>query len=306
MKNFFKKKKHYIEEDDEMTTYKIAVDIGGTSIKAAVIDNQTIIDYINIPTPNNVDELIIDSVFQLVEQFQSQFELSTLNVGISTAGVVDEITGEIIYAGPTIANYKGVNFKQVLKPLDAKVHIYNDVNAALLGELSLNNYQFENIFCLTLGTGIGGAFYSSKNDLYNGERSRANEIGYMLYRPFENTTYEQRASTSALKSQLDRHPKLNNMDVRTLFQKAEFGNRAAENLLNNWGYSIAEGIAQIQILYDPGLILIGGGISAQQERLLRYITPHVDSYLPPNYGFASIQTMNAMNNAALFGAVSKF
>ena len=45
-------------------------------------------------------------------------------------------------------------------------------------------------------------------------------------------------------------------------------------------YYVAEGIAQIQIIYDPGLILIGGGISSQGETLLKYIEPKIHHYLP--------------------------
>ncbi|MCG3082780.1 ROK family protein, partial [Pseudomonas aeruginosa] len=76
---------------------------------------------------------------------------------ISSAGVVDEQKGEIGYAGPTIPNYKGTNFKRLLKSLSPYVKVKNDVNAALLGELKLHQYQAERIFCMTLGTGIGRA-----------------------------------------------------------------------------------------------------------------------------------------------------
>lgn len=289
-----------------MIPYKIAIDIGGTSIKAAVVHEGQFLDYLTIPTPDNHNELISDCVFHIVEQFQSQFSINTLNVGISTAGVVNEKAGEIIYAGPTIPNYSGTNFKNILSSLGATVHVYNDVNAALLGELSLYDYEKDNIFCLTLGTGIGGAFYSKKRDLYSGDRYRANELGYLLYRPHEGTNFEQRASTSALKSQLTVHPKFKDVDVPSIFKYADCGDEQAQKLLNSWGQDVAEGIAQIQILYDPGIILIGGGISAQKDKLLEFILPHINSYLPQNYGHAEIQTMNTQNNAALFGAISKF
>ena len=100
-----------------MISYKIAVDVGGTSIKAAVINDHQIIDHLIIPTPDNQNELIIDCVIHLVEQFKVQYNLNKLNVGISTAGVVNEVNGEIVYAGPTIPNYSGTNFKNALAPL---------------------------------------------------------------------------------------------------------------------------------------------------------------------------------------------
>lgn len=307
MKNIFKTiKNHFKEGVTLMISYKIAVDVGGTSIKAAVINDHQIIDHLIIPTPDNQNELIIDCVIHLVEQFKVQYNLKELNVGISTAGVVNEVNGEIVYAGPTIPNYSGTNFKNVLSPLNAKVHVYNDVNAALLGELSQYNYDYDNIFCLTIGTGIGGAFYSKTGNLYSGERHRANEIGYLLYHPEEGTNFEQRASTTALKSQLSANLNFKNINVPFIFKYAHEGDQEAQKLLNRWGQSVAEGIAQIQIIYDPGLILIGGGISAQQDKLLSFIVPHITTYLPYNYGHAVIQTMQCQNDAALFGAVAKF
>ena len=51
--------------------------------------------------------------------------------------------------------------------LSSNITVYNDVDAALLGELSLHNYEENNIFCLTLGTGIGGAFYNKSMESIN-------------------------------------------------------------------------------------------------------------------------------------------
>ena len=84
--------------------------------------------------------------------------------------------------------------------LSDHITVHNDVDAALLGELVLHKYPESHIFCLTLGTGIGGAFYTQQHGLYTGARYHANEIGYLLYRSSDGLTYEQRASTSALKA----------------------------------------------------------------------------------------------------------
>ena len=287
---------------------RIAIDVGGTHIKGGIIDtNLTLKDKMKIETPNNIDAKITDAVFELVQRYIDKHHLSHPQIGISTAGVVDESAGRIVYTGPTIPNFNGTNFKALLAPFSKDVHVYNDVNAALLGELSLYEYDAKNIFCLTLGTGIGGAFYDQHSGLYNGARNRANEIGYLLYRSTDETTYELRGSVRALKQRMQAQHFEYGDDVIKLFELAiDEGDSKAHEILNAWSEDVADGIAQIQILYDPELILIGGGISSQGERLLRYITPKVAHYLPPEYGHARIQTMQTQNDAALYGAVAQF
>ncbi|PHK49659.1 ROK family protein [Staphylococcus edaphicus] len=290
-----------------MKDFKIAIDIGGTDIKAAVLDDKlNFVDYQKIATPNNINEFIVDKVYALVEHFQMKYNLYPLYVGISSAGIIDEQNGIVAYSGPTIPNFKGTHFPKLLAPLNAHVKVFNDVNAALLGELQHHPYSADNIFCLTLGTGIGGAFYNKHTQLYNGERNRANEIGYLLYKTSDQCTFEQRSSTNALKSLMKSKSFPYHNDVPMLFELAEQQDELALDILNQWSFNVAEGIAQIQIIYDPGLILIGGGISSQGQNLLNYIIPKIPFFLPPEYGHADIQTTQTKNHASLFGVVTQF
>ncbi len=299
MKMFFK-----INRNGVSKVYYIAIDIGGTQIKSAVIDKQlNMFDYQQIPTPDNKSELITDKVYEIVTGYMKQYQLIQPVIGISLAGVVDEQKGEIVYAGPTIPNYKGTNFKRLLKSLSPYVKVKNDVNAALLGELKLHQYQAERIFCMTLGTGIGGAYKNNQGHIDNGELHKANEVGYLLYRPTENTTFEQRAATSALKKRMIDGGFTRSTHVPVLFEAAEEGDDIAKQILNEWAEDVAEGIAQIQVMYDPGLILIGGGISEQGDNLIKYIEPKVAHYLPKDYVYAPIQTTKSKNDAALYGCL---
>ena len=163
-----------------MHPYKIAIDIGGTEIKAAVVDQSlNFIEYIKTPTPNNIDTFIEDKIYNIVMTFQKSYQMSPLYVGISSAGVIDEHRGIVEYAGPTIPNYVGTDFKCLLKPLYAQVNVFNDVNAALLGNW-FSMITAHKIFLLNTGYRNWGRFYNKYSQLYNGERNRANEIGYLL------------------------------------------------------------------------------------------------------------------------------
>ena len=117
--------------------YKIAIDIGGTNIKVAVInDDLEMIDYKKIKTPDNINVQIVDETYQLVAAFMKQYQLKNPFIGISSAGVVDSDLGQIIYTGPTIPNYDGTQFFEVFKDLSSDIAVYNDVDAALLGNLN--------------------------------------------------------------------------------------------------------------------------------------------------------------------------
>ena len=147
--------------------------------------------------------------------------------------------------------------------MSSNITVYNDVDAALLGELSLHNYEENNIFCLTLEQELAVHFIINLLESIK-VRHRANEIGYLLYRSSDDKTFEQRASTSALKDLMLLHHFKYDTNVPKLFELAEENDTVAINILEEWSHSVAEGIAQLQIIYDPELILIGGGISSQK------------------------------------------
>ncbi|EZT39700.1 ROK family protein, partial [Staphylococcus aureus] len=149
----------------------------------------------------------------------------------------------------------------------------------------------------------GGAYKNNQGHIDNGELHKANEVGYLLYRPTENTTFEQRAATSALKKRMIDGGFTRSTHVPVLFEAAEEGDDIAKQILNEWAEDVAEGIAQIQVMYDPGLILIGGGISEQGDNLIKYIEPKVAHYLPKDYVYAPIQTTKSKNDAALYGCL---
>src|SRR5699024_3865322 len=228
-----------------------------------------------------------------------------LGIGISTAGVVDSDTGEIIYAGPTIKNYRGTNFKaEIEADFQIPVHVHNDVNAALLGEQWQGAAKdHADVFCMTLGTGIGGAYF--RDQLVTGQSFKAGEIGYLLYDAETDTTYEQRASTSSLKQQAE-NTFGGPINVIQLFEKAKGNDRDANQVINKWASQIAEGLAQIIIILDPQIILIGGGVSKQGDFLLKKIEHQINKFLPENFNQTVLKCTALGNDAALYGAVANY
>ncbi|MCS4486026.1 ROK family protein [Staphylococcus americanisciuri] len=284
---------------------KIAFDIGGTYIKSAIVEQDgTLKDYQKVQTPVNEGDAIVNVIKLQLQQYIEKHDIQEVHVGISTAGAVDRDACRIAYANPNIRDYTGTDFAAHLAPYIDELRVYNDVDAALLGELTVMPKPVESLFCLTLGTGIGGSYYNSDLGLMTGARHRPNQIGNLLYDPLTKTNYEQRASTNGLKRFLTGKGYAYH-SIAEWFDLASKGDEHAKASLQQWGEEVARGIAEIQIIYDPAEIVIGGGVSAQGANLLQFIVPQVEKYLPEGYGHATIRTAQLQNHAALIGAVSE-
>src|SRR5699024_2996116 len=132
-----------------------------------------------VKTADNIDKKIVTQVKQIIHQAMKTEHIN--GIGISTAGIVDRPKGEIIYAGPTIPGYTGTALKRELSEASGlAVSVDNDVNAALLGEVWKGAGRGKNqLYCITLGTGIGGAYFN--NGIVDGYHLQGNSVGYMLY-----------------------------------------------------------------------------------------------------------------------------
>ncbi|MEC0238874.1 ROK family protein [Paenibacillus dokdonensis] len=283
----------------------IGIDVGGTEIKAAVFGpDAQIIYHQKVSTPAGEAHIRIpEAVIGIMDNLMSQYG-DICGVGISTAGVVDTRSGEIIFAGGTIPSYKGTNLKQLIQErYGISVTIANDVNAAARGEWWKGAARgSDHFFCMTLGTGIGGCMFSS-GQIVEGAHFRAGEIGHSLYDKSTGTTYEQRASMSVLMKRARQEIVGFTGDGIELFERARQGDKACGQLIGSWTEEIARGIAEMILYADPSIIVIGGGVSEQKQFLLDQINAHLAAYLPPGFSQTQLVTAELGNKAALYGAV---
>lgn len=282
----------------------LSIDIGGTYIKYAFMTEEgNLHGHLKIKTKENIDQALLKQVEAIVNGAISTYPIK--GVGISTAGIVNREKGEIIYAGPTIKNYKGTAIKAPLsRQFNLPVHVENDVNAALLGERWKGASSGQNnVFCITLGTGIGGAYYHDQ--LMDGFHHQANSVGYLLYDSMTKTNYESRASTAALKQRIitELGAEISTKDV---FERAKRGDIECLSVIESWAKEVAQGLAQIIIMIDPKCIIIGGGISAQGDFLIQLIQKQVPQFLPNDFLKTEIKVAQLFNDAALYGAVYPF
>jgi len=283
----------------------VSIDIGGTFIKYGVLDANHVFSFQSkIETKENIDDAIYHQVEVIITEQMQAYTIS--GIGISTAGIVDRNKGEIIYAGPTIPNYAGTAFKKRLtKRFHLPVYVENDVNAAMLGEVWKGAAKgADDVYCLTLGTGIGGAHYDNQQ-IIDGANLKADSIGYLLYDPETKLNFEARASTSALNQALKQELG-DTFHAEKAFELARSGDKDCYDTICKWAVEVAKGLAQIILIKDPAIILIGGGISRQGDYLLNLIKKQLNIFLPANFLNTELKIAQLYNDAALYGAVFPF
>ncbi len=283
-----------------MTKYYLSFDVGGTTIKYGLIDSElNIIESNSCPTLKNIDDHILKSLKKITEEMMEAYTL--LGIGVSTAGIVGK-NGEIQYAGPTIPGYIGTPIKKELEELSGlPVSVVNDVDAALLGErLAGGAKGSDNVYCIALGTGIGGAyFYEGK--LFSGAHAGANSIGYALYDKNTKTDYQKRAATLSLEAYLKRF----DTSVIDAFEKAKAGDERFKKIIEDWGDEVARGVAEIILLFDPELILLGGAVAKQGEYLVDLVERHLEEYVPKGLIQTQIKVSHLANKAQLLGGIAE-
>ncbi|SCY78647.1 ROK family protein [Alkaliphilus peptidifermentans] len=291
----------------------ICFDVGGTFIKYAIIDEAGTIHFKSKnPTPkSNCNETIPILMESLVREMSCHFHIN--GIGISTAGNVDPVKGEIIFASENIPGYTGAQLSKVLfDKLKLPCKVENDVNAAALGESWMGaGKHTSNFVCLTLGTGIGGAIIA-EGKLIKGIKNGSGEIGHMVI--VENGVpcgcggsgcYERYASTSALVDAYEKAAGIEtgSLDGKIVFNKVLAKDPVAINVYKTFIQHVVTGLVNLTYLLDPGLILIGGGISEAGNTFFEDLNREFSLRVMPSYkNHTHIKKAMLGNDAGLLGA----
>ncbi|QKY70772.1 ROK family protein [Lentibacillus sp. CBA3610] len=288
-----------------------AFDIGGTNIKYGVLNEKGDILY-KSKTATKASEggmAIIGQVKELAKCLQADYELS--GIAISTAGQINKQEGSVIYATESLPGYTGLNIKKELEmAFDLPVAVDNDVNCSALGEYWRGAAQgVDQFLCMTLGTGIGGAIIMDGR-VYNGAAYSAGEFGHMTLYPGGNPClcgdkgcYEQYASSRALEQRAQVYFK-RSISLLALFNNAKNGDQAAEMVIYKWIDDVALGIKSLVHIFNPPLIVIGGGVSEQGDYLLEKLQKSVNARIMPSFQRSlELKLAQNGNDANLQGAV---
>lgn len=286
----------------------VAIDIGGTAIKYGLTDAQG-----NFTAKKNRPTLaweeggagIVRKVVEIVRQYQAEMPIA--GVAIDTAGIVNPVTGEIVFAGETsFPGYSGTPLgKLVREACGVPCVVENDVNAAALGEYWQGAAKgASSAFMMTVGTGIGGCFIL-EGKAWHGAGFSAGEAGFMRLHG-EQRIFEEAASTRAMLVEAAASHNVSPAELtgEQVFAWALAGDADAVLAIEHMVDNLAEGIANIYCLLNPEVFVLGGGVMAQQDYLRPRLEQRLEALVVPAMRTSTrLEFARLGNDAGMVGAL---
>jgi glucokinase-like ROK family protein len=257
----------------------IGVDIGGTTIKAGVVDVDGEVTFpVRLATDAHKGRSAIAAglvqAVQRVISLASQNDIEPIGLGIATAGAISSENGAVFAATENLPEWTGFNLREFAQEqFRLPTFVVNDAHAAVLAELRFGQgRELSDFVAITLGTGIGGGIVCNGKILH-GQHGFAGTIGHQTIRMDgrpcncgRNGCLEAYVSTAALVREYGTHagtdlPTCDNaaqaVEISRLALAGDPAARRAYTVLS--GY-LAEGIANIFNLLDPQVVFLSGGL----------------------------------------------
>ncbi len=308
----------------------IGIDLGGTNIKAGLVDeNNKIIHSASVPTgPRRAEAEIIKDMAELSVRIADEagydINKDVKSVGIGSPGNCDSERGIIIYTNNI--NFLNTPIRDEMKKyFDPPVYIGNDANVAALGEfMALDDPDVSHMIAITLGTGVGGGAIIDKK-IYEGFNGAAMEIGHFQVM-MENGApcscgrsgcWESYGSVTGLiretKRVIEQNPDcdmaksidgdLDRVGGRTAFDAAKRGDAVAKRVVDTYIRWVAEGIVSVINIFQPQILVIGGAISKEGDYLLNPIKKIAEQFrYSRSMPQTEIRIAKLGNDAGIIGA----
>ena len=291
----------------------LAVDIGGTFIKYAVMDeNSNMYEKGKIPTPQKGREELVEAIGALFDQ---NSPVGLEGISISLPGIIDSKKGYVSMGGAITYN-NDFYLKDALQSRcpSAKISMNNDANCAAQAEASVGALKdVRDGIVLIFGTMIGGGIILNHR-VRQGIHFSAGEVSYILSDrdadPDYGTVWGNRCSTPCI-CRLFAEKKgvpISEVDGIRVFGAVNSGDADAMAVLNKFTKDIAVQIFNLQTLFDVERFAIGGGIS-EQPVFIEYIKRHLKKMYNTSPYFipqAEIVACQYKNDANLVGALQQY
>ena len=306
----------------------IGIDLGGTNIKAALVDHEEgIVKKISIPTEAHEGK---QHVFEQLALAANDLKASTnetiIGIGLGIPGMV-ELDQKTVNNPPNLPGWEHVNIaEEIEQRTGLGCMVENDANVAALGSLYFGiGKQYDSFITLTLGTGIGGGIIYN-GALFKGTHGMAGELGHMIINyegPSSNSvttgTIEaylgQRFLSAHAAELIKQHPenplyqsfndRFDELEPIDLTNAAEAGNELAKEIYRQAGQRLGYAIVNYAHMFDIRTFIVSGGVAKAGEWLFKSAreTALQSMMLPYRTGFELIYE-DLGNDSALLGAAS--
>lgn len=262
------------------------MDIGGSSIKYALLDdNRTKLIYGKVKTPRDESMAQSESKYTMDDLYDVMDSIICEDIdgiAISMPGVIDSENGIALTGGALMYIKNEPIEKKLSEKYGVPVWIGNDAKCAGIAEVGYGALQdVDDSIAIILGTGIGGCLIKDKK-VHNGKRFSAGEVSCL----YTNNTYPADykgmwAFTSGIYGLLTLAQKYlhtnQELSGEEIFELANEGDEKVLAALDEFSFYVAQQLYNLQVIFDPEKIAIGGGISAQ-PLLIEKLMNNIRSY----------------------------
>lgn len=275
--------------------YRIGFDVGGTNIKAGIVDGQSrLIAYRRIPFPTGEHyKKVAESMAKLAKDLirEEKYDPSELrSIGLAIPGDID-VRGERVINAHNL-HFHNVPMKKALEEHFPGVPVFlgNDANAAALAELRAGAFQgCQTAVLITLGTGVGGGLILGGR-MFNGGRGHGVELGHMtLQQGGELCTCGRRGCVESVctgtwlvrqgRKAVIEYPlgminkrargRLERVNAKLVIDCAKAGDVVALDIFQQYLDNLSSAIVSVAMLIDPEIIALGGGVSLAGDFLYK-------------------------------------
>lgn len=279
------------EERDELV---LGIDLGGTKILTSVVDTEgKMLSRDHSVTPaTKGQEAVIQAIVESARRALEEANISPSDltaVGIGAPGLSNPRTG-VLYTSPNLPGLQDVPLRDIISEEFGKTtYLIKDANAAAVGELYYGAGKgVRNFIYITVSTGIGGGIVIN-GEIFIGSTGTAGELGHMVIDdngPLCNCgnrgCWEMLASGKALEAEAKRIIEretntkilehaggtIDKVSAEAIHQAALAGDELANRLIARNAYYLGVGLANLINIFNPEVVVIGGGLSNIGDMLL--------------------------------------
>ena len=294
----------------------IGIDVGGTSIKGAFINEKgEILDRFSMKVSKSAHpEEELSKLCDLIKEGINKLNKKIDGIGIGIPGILDMDEG-IVISSPNLPTWNGFNIKEFFeKRLGIETIINNDANVAALGEAKFGSgSKYQNSLMITLGTGVGGGVVID-GKLYDGHKHQGGELGHMVIvlngrecGCGRKGCLEAYASATGLvkstKEAMEKYPnsllheiekELGGIDARNAFIAESRGDKAGKEVVDNYIMYLSEGLINYCNIFRPEIIILSGGVANEGENLFSRVRKYLEEHTYGMKGSPKVEIAPAM------------